>query len=308
MRTVKRAVLTGATGAVGSALVRLLLAQKIEVAVLCRPGSPRLKNLPTNPALTLVETDMTRLSAVQLPGTWDAFFHLAWMGTTGQARNDLKMQNENVRCALEAVDLAARIGCQVFVGVGSQAEYGHVEGALRPDTPAFPETGYGIAKLCAGEMTRLACEQKGLAHIWARILSVYGPGDGSQSLVSSVLGALLNGEEPACTAGEQLWDYLYCEDAARALLLMAQKGIDGAVYPLGSGQARPLREYILAMRDAVNPDLRVGLGKRPYPLGQVMYLCADLTQLTADTGFEPEVPFSEGIKKTIDWMRTARNG
>lgn len=303
MRTVGRAVVTGATGAVGSALVRLLLERGKEVAVLCRPDSTRLHQLPRHPALQLVPADLMQLTNVPLEGTWDAFFHLAWMGTTGAARNDPKLQLENIRGALEAVDLAARLHCQVFIGVGSQAEYGRVEGRLRPETPTFPETGYGIAKLSAGQLTRLACGQKGIAHIWTRILSVYGPGDGAQSLVSSVLQALLLGQEPQCTAGEQLWDYLYSEDAARALWLMAEKGTDGAVYPLGSGDARPLRDYILAMRDAVDPALPVGLGKRPYPPGQVMHLCADLTALTKDTGFVPTMPFAEGIKKTIDWMK-----
>ena len=308
MRLVSRAVVTGATGAVGSALVRALLERGSEVAVLCRPDSTRLHQLPQHPALQLVPADLTQLTDVPLEGTWDAFFHLAWMGTTGAARNDTKLQVANIRGALDAVELAAKLHCKIFVGVGSQAEYGRVEGCLRPETPAFPETGYGIAKLSAGQLTRLACSQKGLAHIWARVLSVYGPGDGAQSLVSSVLSALLKKEEPECTAGEQLWDYLYSEDAAQALLCMAQRGADGAVYPLGSGEAHPLRDYILAMRDAVDPALSVGLGKRPYPPGQVMYLCADLTALTRDTGFVPATPFAEGIKKTIDWMRIKQHG
>ena len=225
------------------------------------------------------------------------------MGTTGAARNDMYLQNENVRCALDAADLAARLGCKVFVGAGSQAEYGRVEGKLTAKTPAFPENGYGIAKLCAGQMTRIACAQHGVAHVWARILSVYGPCDNPNSLVMSVIGALLRGERPQCTKGEQMWDYLYAADAARALLAMAKRGADGAVYPLGGGTAKPLKNYILAIRDAVDPALGADLGALAYPDRQVMYLCADLEELTRDTGFVPQVPFERGIRETVEWAK-----
>ena len=82
---------------------------------------------------------------------WDVFFHFAWLGTTGAARNDMYLQNQNVRYALDAVAAAKRFGCHAFIGAGSQAEYGQVEGLLTPETPAFPEMGYGIGKLCAGQ-------------------------------------------------------------------------------------------------------------------------------------------------------------
>lgn len=102
-----------------------------------------------------------REAAVELDDSCDAFFHLAWTGTVGAARNDMFQQNKNVEYALEAVELAASLGCKIFVGAGSQAEYGRVEGKLCADTPVFPENGYGIAKLCAGQMTRIAWCPKG---------------------------------------------------------------------------------------------------------------------------------------------------
>ena len=194
-------------------------------------------------------------------------------------------------------------GCSAFVGAGSQAEYGRVEGNLNSQTPAFPENGYGMAKLCAGQMTRLYCRQAGMRHVWTRILSIYGPGDGAGSMVMSAIHRLLAGETPAFTKGEQQWDYLYSGDAAKALLLLGEKGHDGGVYCLGSGKARPLADYIGMIRDAIDPRLSVALGAVPYAPGQVMYLCADIAKLKEDTGFAPEVSFEEGIKKTIMWVK-----
>ena len=307
LRNIQSAVVTGPTGAVGAALCRRLLAEGIRVYAVVRPGSARLTALPQSALLRAVPCDlaeMSRLPALLLPASADAFYHLAWQGTTGAARNDADAQLANVRYALDAARAAKTLGCQVFIGAGSQAEYGRAEGVLTADTPAFPENGYGMAKLCAGQLTRLECGRLGLAHIWVRILSVYGPYDGMQSMISSVTAKLLRGEKPALTAGNQLWDYLYADDAADALFRCAVSGKDRAVYPLGSGRAMPLRRYVEMLRDAIDPALPLGFGELPYAPRQVMHLEADIRLLAQDTGFVPRIPFEKGIQNTMDWMKT----
>lgn len=299
-----KAVITGATGAVGMALISELTRNGIEVLVLCRPGSGRNARIKCGELVRMADCDLKDIKNY-MPAEgekYDVFFHFGWMGTTGAARNDMFLQNKNVEYTLDAVNLAHRFGCSVFIGAGSQAEYGRVEGKLSDTTPTNPEMGYGIAKLCAGRMSRIMCASLGIRHIWARILSVYGPYDGEISMVTSTLKKMLSGEEPECTPGEQIWDYMFSEDAARALLALAERGKDGGIYCLGSGKPAMLKEYIRKMRDAANPTCPLGLGKRPYAENQVMYLCADITKLKEDTGFEPSVSFEDGIAKTVKWV------
>ena len=244
------------------------------------------------------------IKEVDAPGVpYDVFYHFAWESTTGASRNDTDSQSLNIRYALSSVKLASFFGCKVFIGAGSQAEYGRVEGSLRSDTPAFPENGYGIAKLCAGQLTRILCSQLGIKHIWTRILSVYGPYDGENSMVISSLRKMIRGEEARFTKGEQEWDYLYSEDAARAMYLIAKKGTEGKVYVIGSGKTRKLRDYIMIMDEKASPVIHPDLGAIPYADKQVMYLCADIRELTEDTGFIPVVDFEEGIDKTIQYVR-----
>lgn len=297
----KRAIVTGATGAVGTALINELINSNIEVLVFCREGSGRNANIPVNPLVQTMYCDLTELSQIEnLTGkTYDVFYHFAWMGTTGTARNDMYLQNQNVRYALDAVGAAQRFGCHTFIGAGSQAEYGRVEGTLKPDTPAFPETGYGIAKLCAGQMTREYAHQLGMHHIWIRILSVYGPNDGAQSMVMSTINKLRTGKAAQFTKGEQMWDYLYSGDAGQAFQLVGEKGVDGKIYVLGSGQAQPLADYIKVIRDIVSPNGQIELGAVPYAPKQVMHLQADIAELNKDTGFVPKVDFATGIRSII---------
>ena len=306
MRKIETAVITGPTGAIGQALCRRLLDEGVRVVAVCHHGSARAFTLPSGEGFTRVFCDLEELEKLSslVDGHADAFFHLAWSNTTGSGRNDMAAQVRNIQHALEACHVAADLGCQVFIGAGSQAEYGRANCVLAPGTPCFPENGYGMAKLCAGQMTRVECQSLGVDHIWPRILSVYGPHDGERAMVPSVIRELLQGKTPALTAGEQLWDYLYADDAAEALFRIALYGKDGAVYPLGSGIARPLRECIEELRDAIDPTLALGFGEIPYASQQVMHLEADISALQRDTGFTPKTDFPTGIRKTIEWTRS----
>lgn len=301
----KRIIITGPTGAIGIAIINEMIAQHVEVIAVCNPKSARTNRIPQHPLVTIVKCDLNHLDELKKNelSQCDVFYHLGWIGTIGAERNDMYLQNRNVKIALDAVELAKSLGCHTFIGAGSQAEYGRVEGVLRADMPTNPENGYGIAKLCAGRMTRLRCEQLEIKHIWMRILSVYGPYDGPYTLVSSMITALLSGDIPKTTAGEQLWDYLYSADAARAFYLAGKNGKDGSVYCLGSGKAYPLVEYIRKIRDTAAPEAEIQIGAIPYTEKQVMHLQADISDLQNDTGFEPEISFDEGITKTIAWYR-----
>lgn len=310
IRNLNKAVITGATGTIGIALINECVRRNIEVIVLANPGSKRIDRIKQNDLVRVIFCGLDELckeglaeNITELAGSSiDAFFHLAWAGTFGSDRDNLELQQRNCEYALSAVRLAKDLGCHTFVGSGSQAEYGRVSGMLRDDTPCNPENGYGTYKLKCGEVTRDLCRQLGLVHVWPRILSIYGPYDRDETMIMSAARALIEGSSPRLTKGEQLWDYLYCEDAARALVMMAIKGVCGRIYPLGSGVARPLRDYVEMLRDAANPAVTLKFGEVPYSPKQVMHLQADISKLTADTGFLPEISFEEGIKRTVNWV------
>ena len=301
----KKAIITGATGMLGIALIKKLIAENMSVTAVVRPNSKRAGRVPKNKNVEIVECDLENLSELSslLDGKYDYFFHFGWDGTYGDNRNNMSLQIKNIEATLSAVEAAHVLGCEVFVGAGSQAEFGRTEGKLSADTKTNPETGYGIAKLCAGQMSRVQCSKYGIHHVWMRILSTYGPNDGMHTMVMSGIKQMLNHERPQYTKGEQMWDYLYCGDAANAFYLAAVHGKDGAVYCLGGGKVRPLADYIKDIRDVVSPDSEIGFGEIPYYENQVMYLCADIEDLTKDTGFQPMMDFKEGIRITAEWLK-----
>lgn len=300
----KRVIISGATGAIGSALIENLLCNNVEILIISRKNSKRLSVIPKNSLISIKYCDLSEYKNLQndTEKTYDVFYHFAWTGTFGDSRNDMYIQNKNVEYSLVAVEIAKRFGCHTFIGAGSQAEYGRVEGVLTPSTPVFPENGYGMAKLCAGQMTREYAHKLGLKHIWMRILSIYGPNDGAQTMVMSTINKLKNGEEAQFTKGEQLWDYLYSGDAAEAFRLIGERGVDGKIYILGGGVARPLYEYINIIGECLEAKELLKIGDLPYSDRQVMHLCADITELKRDTGWLPQTKFSDGIKKILNLL------
>lgn len=303
----KKVIITGPTGPIGHALIEECINNNIKVFAICRPKSPRIKELPNNELLKIIEIDLNNLLEARelLPEKIDVFYHLGWSGTFGDIRNNMYLQNKNVEYTLDAVELAHLCGCNTFIGAGSQAEYGRVEGKITASTSTVPENGYGIAKLCAGIMSRIQAHKYGIRHIWTRILSVYGPYDGANTMVMSTISKLFNGEKPIFTKGEQMWDYLYSKDAGSIMLsLSGERSIDGKIYVLGSGTVRPLREYIEIIRDNIEPSLELGIGELPYSKQQVMYLCADNEDICNGLNYSYKYDFYSGIKETIDWYRT----
>lgn len=294
----------------GVALVRYLLKNKVSVVAPVRKKSFRLKYLPLdNEQLTVVDCNMEDYpvmgGVLKEYGPYDAFFHLAWDGSTivnkGNSRDDMLLQSKNIVHAINAVELCREIGCPEFIMTGSQAEFGLYDTDIDETFLSKPLNGYGNAKLCVENMSRIMCKNYGIKHIWARLFSIYGPYDGTNSLIYTSILKLLKGENPSYTKGEQQWDFMYSFDAAKALVLLAEKGRDGEMYCVANGNTRRLSDYISDIHRVVAPEIVPEFGGVPYTQGQMMHLGADITKLKQATGFEPEYSFEEGIREIRDW-------
>lgn len=300
----KRIALTGATSTIGVAIIEECIKHNIEVLAFVNRGSKNIDRIPEHILITkmecsleeMVSFDVSKLSA-------EVFIHLAWQSTNRLERNVPYPQIDNVKYSVDAVYLANRLQCSIYIGAGSQAEYGLHEEVISEDSITRPVTAYGIAKLCAGQMTRLACRELGMRHIWPRIFSTYGPNTQDSTIINYTIRSLLRGERPSLTKCEQIWDFLYVEDAAKALLLLAEKGEDGEIYNVASGQAKCMRSFIEEIRYQIGEDIEIGYGDLPYGDNTVMHLEGDVSKLKCVIDFSSTVNFCEGIESTIAWAR-----
>lgn len=295
-----RCLVTGAAGFIGSWLVQQLLEDGHSViAVVHRQKRAWAGDVRT------VACDLNDLADLrtQLAGERiDVLFHLAWWGVGAESRNDAAQILNNVAASLQLWQLAVERECRHWIGLGSQAEYGPYDCRLREDLAPRPVTAYGVAKLASGMLTAKLAEMADMRHTSVRLVAAYGPGEDEGHLIPSVMRALLAGIKPSLTRGEQTCDYLYVEDAARALCAIAAAGATG-ILNLASGRTIELRTLVECIRGIIDPDLPLGLGEVAYRKDQVMHLEADLTRLRASTDWRPRVDLEEGLRRTVAWWR-----
>lgn len=298
----KKIIVIGPTSFIGIALIALFRRRGDEVTALVRPYSSRKLLLERlYPDLEILECQLSALSKMRLPKEeYDALFHIGWDSDFSDSRYNLEGQMQNVEYCLEAVELAHRYQCSSFLCVGSQAECGRVCNPIDSMTPDHPETAYAQAKCIAYERTADLCRRYGMRQYWPRLLSAYGPFDRDSAMIMSCIHACRAKQPLQLTTAEQIWDYVYVEDVAEALIAIWERGAPGKKYAIASGQGRKLREYITEIAEITGyPQLIKGIGKKDYADGQVMYLVGNIDELTNDTGFVLRWNFTEGMRETI---------
>lgn len=303
-----RILITGASGFVGSAVTRQLVGQRREVAVLLRTTSDARRINDLLDRITVIRGDISMLDEVHdqiADFEPQGVVHLAWEGVKGVDRNS-PVQIDNVNSSIALYRLTEKLDCRRFVGLGSQAEYGLLQGKIDENAPTRPTTVYGAAKLATCLLLERSAATSGRPFAWLRLFSSYGPDDDPSWLIPYMTLRLLAGEKPLLTKGEQLWDYIYVDDAAAAIVSLIDSDAVG-VFNLGSGHAHPLLDIITKIRDLIDPALPLGIGELPYRPDQVMHLEADITALTRATGWMPKIPLDQGLQLTVNWYRNWRN-
>ena len=162
---------------------------------------------------------------------------------------------------------------------------------------------YGTGKLAAHLMGETVAKMTGVEFIPVIITNIYGVGEKSARMIYTAIRKLIHKEHCSFTAGYQTYDFIYITDAINAIIAVAEKGKPFNRYYIGSGEPKPLREFLLEMRDLVDPTAEIGLGDLPFKGVNVSYDQFDLKKVERDTGYVNQIPFAQGIKMTADYIR-----
>ena len=297
------AVVTGANGFVGGALVRDLLANGIEVYAAVHGGNR--SNLEDAKGLHVIDFDVTDASGLlgKIPeGACDTFYDFAWDGSAGQKRADVDLQLDNARWTVDALRVSKELGCRRFLHAGSIMEHETMAAGYKDGNRPGLGYIYGCGKVAAHIMCMAVAAQIDTELVWPEITNAYGPGERSPRLVNTTIRKCIDGVSPQFTAGTQNYDFVYIDDAARAFRLIGEKGMPFTEYLIGSSTARPLREFLTEMHDAIAPELDFVFGDVPFTGVDLPLSAFDCSKTERDTGFRAEVSFAEGCRRTRDWI------
>lgn len=302
----KKVIVTGANGFIGTSLLKVLSDAGVRTFAIVRSENSKIDKIAGLPGVNIVYCSLDDIESLpnMIPDRdIDVCIHLAWEGSFGDARADYMLQLKNVEYALRLIDTVSEMGVKRYVGAGTLAEkdvlnYHPADGAT-PNAVSI----YGIAKVATHFMTKTQCVRHGIEHCWCYLANTYGIGNTTNNFVNMASRKMLNGERAAFTAGEQMYDFVYITDVARALFLVADKGKKNTAYYLGSTKPRKLKEYIVVIRDAIDSNIKLLLGEIPFNGIALEESAYNAEKLVNDTGYQPQVAFEDGIRLTIDWLR-----
>ena len=301
----KKAIIVGGAGFVGSALTKELLSRGCEVTVVVRPGfdpeqNTRLKGLDVK----LVQCNIagiSKLPDILAAEKYDCWYQFAWEGLFNEPLLDYNIQISNIQYTMDAIVAAKKLGCKKIIGAGSMTQYElrTIEGQTNAHDK---HRVYKTAKLACEYMGRSVASQQGIQFFWPLITNIYGEGEKSPRLINTMIRNLLAGKRQSLSEGSQIYDFIHISDAAKAFADIGEKGIEGKTYIIGSGNAKPLKEYLIELRDIVNPKAELGFGEMTFNGIYLPKEDYDISPLQKDTGFTPCYTFAEGIKRTKDWI------
>lgn len=298
IKMMKKIIITGATSMIGYALTEVAVNKGVEVYAIIRPDTMRRNRIIKSPLVHVVYGLLENLKEInEIPEDCDVLYHFAWSGTKKTERDNPQIHEKNIKYALDAVELAKKCGCHRFIGAGSQAEYGPVDGIIDETTKFNPVTAYGIAKYAAGILSKKMCEQKGIKHIWGRIFSVYGPHDNEETMLSYAIDCFERGETAKFSAGNQIWNYLYESDAGEMFYRLGLESVNIDTCFIASQESKPLREYIETLLKIYGSETKAEFGTL-----QNLGLNVNMNMTLNNISYKPQVKFEEGIKKMIEDM------
>lgn len=307
--TSRRTVVTGASGFLGGALARRLVAEGEPLCLLLRASDDEqavragLGGHEGQVVLRTVRWEDGRsvaqaLSDLEIP----VFYHLAGGRTLGLTSESLSANAmANVRPLEALIGSLATRPPGAFVHVSSGEVYGLQPPPCREEGPIEPTTGYGAAKAAAELLGLAAFRQARFPFVVARPAVVYGPRQAPVMFVPQMIDTLLAGEAFPMSPGDQVRDLVYVDDVVEALLTLARTaGAAGEIYNVGSGSGVRLRELAGMIQAALPSPGQVLMGALPYRDGEVMDYRLSIERIVGRTGWRPVTPLPAGLVRTVE--------
>ncbi len=310
----KKYVVTGGAGFIGSALVRGLLARgggEIHVIDNLLTGNERnLQEVRGDVEMHLVDIRDYEGIVPVIRGA-DSVFHLAAIPSVPRSiREPVPSHEVNIDGTFNVLRAAAEGAAGRVVYAGSSSAYGDTEELPKVETMApRPKSPYAAQKLMGEYYASVFSSCFGLDAVSLRFFNVYGerqdPSSAYSGIISLFMTALLERRAPTIFGdGEQSRDFTYVEDVVALIVKAAEaRGVSGKVYNAGNGGRYTLNEVWRTLQEIEGVEIAADYGAARE--GDVRDSQADTTAARRDLGHDPRYSLEQGLRRTLAWYRGA---
>ncbi len=302
-----RILVTGGAGFIGSNLVERLVRLGHDVRILDNFSTGHRSNLlGFADEIDVVEGDVQSYERVHnaMRGCETVLHQAALPSVPRSIADPLTSHATNTTGTLNVLLAARDADVRRLVFASSSSVYGTAEGLRKAETmPTVPISPYGTAKLAAESYCRSFHEVYGLETVALRYFNVFGPRQDPASEYAAVIpkfiAAFSEGRAPVIYGdGEQSRDFTYVDNIVDAnLAALDATGVAGRVYNAACGERITLNDLSAELRAQMEVDIEPEHG--PARPGEVRHSLADIERARTELGYEPQIGFSEGLRRTI---------
>ena len=305
-----RALVTGASGFIGSHLVRRLIADGVEVHALTSAVSSvtPVRLVDVVDRITLHEASLTDRSAMDAVVSASAPTHVFHLGAYTHVGKSWDRIDEcvqvNVQGTANLAEALSRAHCRRVVSVGTSEIYGDVASPFREDEPVRPISPYSATKYAAECLCRVFHQGRGLPVVMVRPFNAYGPAQSPDRIIPEVITRALRGQDILMTHGHQTREFNFVEDVVDGMVRAAvAPGVEGEIINIGCGEDIAIRDVATLVLKLMGDPVMARFGALADRPTEIWSMHADTTKTRALLGWEPRHTLEDGLERTIAWYR-----
>jgi len=296
----KKILVTGASGFIGSHLIRRLIKENAEVYCIDRN---RIKL--EEPDIKSYQIDLRNydeLKKIISDINPDIIFHLAALTNPSRDINLVKdMFEVNLQGTINLLLATKDINYDLFIYTNTSELYGDEnKPPFKEDMKPKTMSPYSASKISAEVYCDLFLELFNKPITIFRLPIVYGPSQKGNMFIPDLMNSIKENKEFVMTKGEQARDFIYIDDIIEAFILSCKKENIKGIYNLGSGKEIKLKEIINILKEYIN--LKVKFDK-PYRENEIWHYYLDISKTKKELNWKPKIELKEGLKRTLNWWK-----
>jgi len=303
----QRVLVTGASGFIGSHLVRRLIEIGSSVVALIRPSANLWRIEDVIDRIETIEGDLRHLDRDKISaGLSDTkvIFHLAASGVDAAADDQATIVDTNVMGTLALLQLGCELEVDRFVYCGSCFEYGGGTRLREDHFNSDPISEYAASKTAGYLLANTFARRYGLPVTTLRPFQVYGPFEGSNRLIPQTIAKSLRGEEIELTGGEQSRDFVYVDDVVDAFLRAAMiPEAVGGTFNVCGGVETSVKDAVSAIIELTGGIAAPLFGALPYRPTEIWSLTGNPSRAEGILGWRSNTSLKNGLLQTISWVK-----